>query len=168
MPAVSRAQQAAMAIAEHAPGKLNPSNRGLLGMSQPQLHDFAATPTRGLPRYVGSYPKMPTGMATGGPVEPSSYYAQGGMTGETDVSEANPQPIMPNTPGMETQRTVGYAKGGNVKPKKAKGMAKGGVVGGADPQTEAKKPPLRGLLKKKPSRAARVQQFEEENGDEPI
>jgi hypothetical protein len=49
MPAVSKAQQIAMAIAEHSPGKLNKKNRGLLKMSHQQLHDFAATKRKGLP-----------------------------------------------------------------------------------------------------------------------
>jgi len=49
MPATSKAQQEAMAIAEHNPGKLFARNRGLLKMSKPQLHDFAATPRKGLP-----------------------------------------------------------------------------------------------------------------------
>lgn len=49
MPAVSKAQQIAMAIAEHNPKKLYGRNRGLLKMSKGQLHDFAATPRRGLP-----------------------------------------------------------------------------------------------------------------------
>lgn len=49
MPAKSKAQQRAMAIAEHAPGKLYARNRGLLGMSHMQLHDFATTPRKGLP-----------------------------------------------------------------------------------------------------------------------
>lgn len=49
MPAVSKAQQVAMAIAEHAPGKLYARNKGLLGMTKPQLHDFAATKRKGLP-----------------------------------------------------------------------------------------------------------------------
>jgi hypothetical protein len=44
MPAVSRNQQIAAAIAEHTPSKLNPANRGLLAMTHPQLHDFAAGP----------------------------------------------------------------------------------------------------------------------------
>lgn len=57
MPAKSRAQQAAMAIAEHSPSKLRPENRGLLSMSQEQLHDFAATPTKGLPKYAGAKKK---------------------------------------------------------------------------------------------------------------
>lgn len=53
MPAVSDKQRKLMAIAEHAPEKLYPKNRGVLGMSQSQLHDFAAT--KGLPK---SKPKM--------------------------------------------------------------------------------------------------------------
>jgi len=38
-----------MAIAEHDPSKLHAENRGLLKMSQQQLHEFAATPEKGLP-----------------------------------------------------------------------------------------------------------------------
>jgi hypothetical protein len=49
MPAKSKAQQEAMAIAEHSPNKLYAKNKGLLQMSQSQLHDFAATPRKGLP-----------------------------------------------------------------------------------------------------------------------
>lgn len=52
MPAVSKAQQEAMAIAEHEPGKLYAKNKGLLSMSHEQLHDFAATPRTGLPSYA--------------------------------------------------------------------------------------------------------------------
>jgi hypothetical protein len=52
MPAKSVAQQQAMAIAEHEPSKLNSSNRGLLKMSHSQLHDFAATKHKGLPKRV--------------------------------------------------------------------------------------------------------------------
>jgi len=43
MPAVSIKQRQLMAIAEHAPEKLYAKNRGVLRMSQSQLHDFAAT-----------------------------------------------------------------------------------------------------------------------------
>ena len=50
MPAVSKAQQTAMAIAEHAPGKLYARNKGLTKMSHSQLHDFAATKRKGLPK----------------------------------------------------------------------------------------------------------------------
>ena len=49
MPSKSKAQQEAMAIAEHDPGKLYKRNRGLLGMNHEQLHDYAATPTKDLP-----------------------------------------------------------------------------------------------------------------------
>lgn len=49
MPAVSKKQQIAMAIAEHHPEELSPKNRGLLKMSHSQLHDFAATKRADLP-----------------------------------------------------------------------------------------------------------------------
>lgn len=52
MPAKSKAQQKAMAIAEHNPSKLYSRNSGLLEMSQQQLHDFAATKQKGLPQKV--------------------------------------------------------------------------------------------------------------------
>ena len=50
MPAVSQAQQRAMAIAEHTPEKLYARNAGLKRMSLRQLHEFAATSRKGLPR----------------------------------------------------------------------------------------------------------------------
>lgn len=50
MPAVSQAQQKAMAIAEHSPSKLKGKNKGLLKMSHKQLHDFASTSRKGLPK----------------------------------------------------------------------------------------------------------------------
>ena len=50
MPATSQAQQKAMAIAEHEPDKLNSKNKGLLKMSHKQLHDYASTPRKGLPK----------------------------------------------------------------------------------------------------------------------
>jgi hypothetical protein len=49
MPAPSKAMQKAAAIAEHDPKKLYKRNRSLLRMTHQQLHDFAATSTRGLP-----------------------------------------------------------------------------------------------------------------------
>ncbi len=52
MPSVSKAQQTAMAIAEHEPDKLYDRNKGLAKMSHRQLHDFASTPRKGLPRHV--------------------------------------------------------------------------------------------------------------------
>jgi hypothetical protein len=50
MPAKSQAQQKLFAIAEHSPGKLYGRNSGLLKMSHQQLHDFASTPRKGLPK----------------------------------------------------------------------------------------------------------------------
>ncbi len=52
MPSVSKDQQIATAIAEHNPSKLYARNKGLLKMSHSQLHDFAATPRKGLPNKV--------------------------------------------------------------------------------------------------------------------
>ena len=50
MPATSQNQQMATAIAKNAPGKLYKRNRGLLGMTDQQLREFAATPRKGLPK----------------------------------------------------------------------------------------------------------------------
>lgn len=50
MPATSRNQQIAMAIAEHEPDKLYARNSAMLKMTRKQLHDFAATRRKGLPR----------------------------------------------------------------------------------------------------------------------
>ena len=52
MPAKSKAQRSAMAIAEHNPKKLYKRNAGLKKMSKSQLHDFASTKTKGLPKKV--------------------------------------------------------------------------------------------------------------------
>ena len=60
MPAVSIKQRRAMAIAEHNPEELNKSNRGLLGMSHQQLHEFADTSEKGLPEQ-----KKPRGLRAG-------------------------------------------------------------------------------------------------------
>lgn len=49
MPSVSKAQRRAMAIAEHHPDELYERNRGLLGMSHLQLHEFADTKEKELP-----------------------------------------------------------------------------------------------------------------------
>ena len=49
MPAVSKAQQVAAAIAEHTPDTLYARNAGLKKLSSRQLHDFAATPRTRLP-----------------------------------------------------------------------------------------------------------------------
>ena len=48
MPAESKAQRKAMAIAEHEPSKLYGRNKAMLKMSKGQLHDFAATKEKGL------------------------------------------------------------------------------------------------------------------------
>lgn len=50
MPAKSKKQRRMMAIAKHHPEKLYKRNRGALKMSSEQLHEFAATRERGLPR----------------------------------------------------------------------------------------------------------------------
>ena len=52
MPAQSRAQQAAAAIAEHAPGQLYARNRGFLKMTHAQRRAFAETKRKGLPRHA--------------------------------------------------------------------------------------------------------------------
>ena len=54
MPSVSRAQQIAMAIAEHNPKKLYKRNKGLTKMSQEQLHEFASTSRSNLPQHVAN------------------------------------------------------------------------------------------------------------------
>lgn len=54
MPAVSKDQQIAMAIAEHSPSKLNAKNKGLLSMSKGKLSEFASTPRKGLPKKVST------------------------------------------------------------------------------------------------------------------
>lgn len=50
MPAKSKAMRRAAAIAEHHPGKLYKRNRGMMSMSKSQMHDFAATKEKGLPK----------------------------------------------------------------------------------------------------------------------
>ena len=62
MPAVSSKQRIAMAIAQHAPGKLYAKNKGMLKMSQSQLHDFAST--KGLTQH-----RKGTGGGGGSPVK---------------------------------------------------------------------------------------------------
>lgn len=49
MPALSKAQQRLMAIAEHDPDKVYPENQGVLKMKKSQLHDFAKTERKSLP-----------------------------------------------------------------------------------------------------------------------
>jgi len=52
MPAKSKAQQKAMAIAEHNPKQLYKRNKGLLKMTKTQLSDFASTKTKSLPKKI--------------------------------------------------------------------------------------------------------------------
>ena len=40
-----------MALAAHNPGKVSKKNKGVLKMSGQQLHDYAATPRKGLPKH---------------------------------------------------------------------------------------------------------------------
>ncbi len=49
MPAKSKAQRTAMAIAEHHPEMLYKRNRGMLSMKKSEMHEFAATKEAGLP-----------------------------------------------------------------------------------------------------------------------
>ncbi len=58
MPATSKKQQQAMAIAEHHPEKLFSRNKRLAKMNKENLHDFASTPRKGLPEF--SKPKKRT------------------------------------------------------------------------------------------------------------
>jgi len=50
MPSVSQNEQIATAIALHHPDQLYKRNRGLLKMSKTDLHDFASTARKGLPK----------------------------------------------------------------------------------------------------------------------
>jgi len=50
MPAKSKAQRKAMAIAKHHPEKLYKRNRGLKKMFKKELHDYASTKEKGLPK----------------------------------------------------------------------------------------------------------------------
>jgi hypothetical protein len=52
MPAKSVAMRRAAAIAEHHPEELNAENKGLLKMTQGELHKFASTPEKGLPQHT--------------------------------------------------------------------------------------------------------------------
>ena len=50
MPAKSKAQRRAMAIAKHHPEKLHKKNAGLKKMKKKDLSDFASTKEKGLPK----------------------------------------------------------------------------------------------------------------------
>jgi hypothetical protein len=62
MPAKSKAQRRAMAIAEHNPGMLYKRNAGMKKMMKSDMHDFASTPEKGLPKKKGK--KRKTDKAT--------------------------------------------------------------------------------------------------------
>lgn len=49
MPAVSKKQRKAMAIALHAPEKLHKKNKGMMEMSKKDLEHFASTKETNLP-----------------------------------------------------------------------------------------------------------------------
>lgn len=51
MAATSVAQRRLFAVAEHDPSALSPKNKGLADLSHKTLHDFAATPEKGLPEH---------------------------------------------------------------------------------------------------------------------
>lgn len=53
MPAVSKAQRRAMAIAAHDPDSLYARNSGLLGMSREELSHYSGTAEKGLPERKG-------------------------------------------------------------------------------------------------------------------
>ena len=55
MPAKSKAQRIAMAIAEHEPEKLYARNKNMLKMSHKQLHDFASTKTSKLANKIAKH-----------------------------------------------------------------------------------------------------------------
>lgn len=58
MPAPSKAMQQAAAIAEHNPEKATGAAKEMASsMSKSQLHDFAATKTKGLPKHVSKSTK---------------------------------------------------------------------------------------------------------------
>lgn len=46
------------AIAEHNPGALHQKNKSLAGLSHQTLHEFAATPRKGLPEHVKKHKGM--------------------------------------------------------------------------------------------------------------
>jgi hypothetical protein len=58
MQAKSKKQQKVMAIAEHNPKKLYKKNKDLLKMTKKQLHDFASTKTKDLPKKVSRETKQ--------------------------------------------------------------------------------------------------------------
>lgn len=66
MPAESISQRRATAIAEHHPEQLYERNKGLLRMSKEELHKFASTKEKGLPKKKTSLAKIWKGRRKGG------------------------------------------------------------------------------------------------------
>jgi hypothetical protein len=101
MPAVSKAQQRLMAIAEHDPDKVFQKNVGVLKMKKKSLRDFAATDRKGLPKKAsknvlkelmqGKGLDKISKRADGGPVEKDKPYL---------VGEDGPEIIMPTKRGV--------------------------------------------------------------------
>ena len=60
MPAKSKKQQQLMAIAAHSPEKVQEKNKGVLKMTQSQMHDYASTDRKGLPVQVKKETKKTT------------------------------------------------------------------------------------------------------------
>lgn len=56
MPAQSKAQRKLMALAEHHPSEVYARNKGVLSMSHEQLHDFATTKEKSLPKRKKPHP----------------------------------------------------------------------------------------------------------------
>ena len=101
MPDVSRAEQQFMGIASHHPEML----RGTApNMTRAKMRDFATTPIRGLPPYIGKY--AAGGLVTNGQLDLTPN-AMGQVTQPQAVGAAQ-QPAPP---------PQAYARGGMVAPK---------------------------------------------------
>src|SRR2546421_73414 len=86
MPATSAKQRALMAIAEHNPGQVQKRNRGVLKMSQGQLHDFAATKGLGPVKHDTA---PPGGFAHQGSVQEGPRFRGAMRTGATITGSPN-------------------------------------------------------------------------------
>lgn len=54
MPAKSVAQRRLIGLAKHHPEKVYSKNKGILGMTKSDMHDFASTKETSLPKYAGT------------------------------------------------------------------------------------------------------------------
>jgi hypothetical protein len=109
MPAPSKAMRKAAAIAEHHPEKLHKKNRGMLKMSKKQLHEFASTPEKGLPKKKTKI----KGKVHGSGVFGEADVTQGFKRIETITQPVDPD-IKPNV-GMDPEDPVAVAKEGEAK-----------------------------------------------------